>query len=223
MPIRRLAQVALTSIAHTSISICRMFAQKPYGADKNSETVPIVTEKTAVADLANNPRATNEEMYQFILSDLDKVGISGWLQTREQVCTRSGVVYGMKARVYLDMQDWANAEAYAKKAQTGYTLMSADEYTDQETGFNTPNGAWMLGLTYKSDDPNITKNDGDSSWGSMMCIEIDPVASGCGYAANYGQPFCIDYHLYQTIPATDCRKKCYVDFAIDDIVLVPRS
>jgi hypothetical protein len=75
----------------------------------------------------------------------------------------------------------------------------------------------MLGLTYKSDDPNITKNDGDSSWGSMMCIEIDPVGSGCGYAANYGQPLCIDYHLYQTIPATDCRKKCYVDFAIDDM------
>lgn len=204
--------------AYFYLDLARMFAQKPYGVDKNSETVPIVTETTAVADLANNPRATNEEMYQFILSDLDKAEqyLAGYTRENKYVPDQS-VVYGLKARAYLDMQDWANAEKYAKQAQTGYTLMSADQYTDQETGFNTPNDAWMLALTYKSDDPNITKNDGDSSWGSMMCIEIDPVGSGCGYAANYGQPLCIDYHLYQTIPATDCRKKCYVDFAIDDM------
>jgi hypothetical protein len=30
----------------------------------------------------------------------------------------------------------------------------------------------------------------------MMCIEINPETSGCGYAANYGDPFLIDKHLY---------------------------
>ena len=29
------------------------------------------------------------------------------------------VVYGLKARAYLTMEDWANAEKYAKQAQTG--------------------------------------------------------------------------------------------------------
>lgn len=48
-----------------------------------------------------------------------------------------------------------------------------------------------------------------------MIIEVS--ASNCGYASNYGSPKRIDYHLYQTIPATDFRKKCYVDFAIDNM------
>ncbi len=94
--------------------------------------------------------------------------------------------------------------------------MDEATYTSWETGFNTPNSSWMLGLTYKSDDPNILLNDADSSWGSMMCMEINPTVSGCGYAANYHQPFTMDRHLFETIPATDWRKKCFLDFAIDE-------
>lgn len=198
--------------------IARMFAQKTYAADKSSITVPIVTESTSLEQLANNPRATNEEMYAFILSDLDKAEkyLAGY--NRKDVYTPDlSVAYGLKARVYLTMEDWANAAKYAKLAQQGYTQMTADEYTDWDTGFNSPNGAWMLACQYKADDPNITQNDADSSWGSMMIMEIEPYNCGCGYAANYGQAFFIDRHLYETIPATDCRKKCYIDFAIDDM------
>ena len=54
------------------MDLARMYAQKTYGLDKNSETVPIVTETTSLSDLTNNPRATNEVMWNFILSDLDK-------------------------------------------------------------------------------------------------------------------------------------------------------
>ncbi len=210
--------IAYCMRAYYYLDLARMFAQKPYGVDKNSETVPIVTETTAVADLSNNPRATNQEIYAFILSDLDKAEqyLANYQRT-DLLTPDATVAAGLKARCYLDMEDWANAQTYAKKAQAGYTLMTADQYTDHDLGFNSPNGAWMLACRYKSDDPNITKNDGDSSWGSHMCIEIDPVGSGCGYAANYGQPLCIDYHLYQTIPATDCRKDCYIDFAIDEM------
>ncbi len=212
------------------MDLARMFAPKPYTVDKNSPTVPIVNEKTAAKDLASNPRATNEKMWEFILEDLDKAeslltakfNDNGELvspgYSRTNVYTPdSTVVYGLKARAYLETGDWANAAAYAKKAQNGYTLMDEAAYCDKDKGFNTPNDAWMFGVTYKADDPNILVNDGDSSWGSMMCIEINPEVSGCGYAANYGQPFLIDRHLYETIPATDFRKKCYVDFAIDDI------
>ena len=210
--------IALAMRAYFYMDLARMFATKTYAADKSAPTVPIVKETTTIDDLFNNPRATNEEMWQFILSDLDKAEqyLAGYQRKNIYVPDQS-VVYGLKARAYLVMEDWANAEKYAKLAQQGYTIMTANQYTDWETGFNTPNGSWMLGLTYKSDDPNILLNDADSSWGSMMCIEINPDVSGCGYAANYGQPFLIDRHLYETIPTTDCRKKCYVDFAIDDI------
>ena len=212
------AGIAYAMRAYFYMDLARMFAPAPYGKDKDAETVPIVTESTSVSDLASNPRATNEKMWEFILSDLDKAEklLAGY--KRNDVYTPDqSVVYGLKARAYLEMENWKEAQEYAKMAQAGYTIMTQDEYTDWNTGFNTPNGSWMLGMTYKSDDPNILLNDGDSSWGSMMCIEINPTVSGCGYAANYGQPLLIDRHLYETVPETDCRKNCYIDFAIDDL------
>ncbi|TWV06529.1 RagB/SusD family nutrient uptake outer membrane protein [Bacteroidaceae bacterium HV4-6-C5C] len=212
------AGIAYAMRALFYMDLARMYAPKTYSSDKKAETVPIVTEATSLGTLANNPRATNEQMWAFILSDLDKAEQYLANYDRSDVYTPNlSVVYGLKARAYLVMEDWSNAQKYAKMAQNGYNIMSEADYTSRETGFNTPNSSWMFGLTYKADDPNILKNDGDSSWGSMMCIEVNPTVSGCGYAANYGQPFLIDRHLYETIPSTDFRKKCYVDFAIDEL------
>jgi len=212
------AGIAYAMRALFYMDLARMYAPKTYGSDKSAETVPIVTELTSIEEMTNNPRATNEQMWAFIISDLDKAEQYIANYQRSDIYTPNlSVVYGLKARAYLVMEDWSNAQKYAKMAQSGYSIMSEADYTNQETGFNTPNSSWMLGLTYKSDDPNILENDGDSSWGSMMCIEINPKTSGCGYAANYGQPFLIDRHLYETIPTTDFRKKCYVNFAIDNM------
>lgn len=212
------AGIAYAMRALFYMDLARMYAPRSYGSDKKAETVPIVTEATSLSTLANNPRATNEQMWAFILSDLEKAEKYLTYYQRSDVYTPNlSVVYGLKARAYLVLENWADAKKYAKMAQEGYTIMSESDYTSRETGFNTPNSSWMFGLTYKSDDPNILKNDGDSSWGSMMCIEINPTVSGCGFAANYGQPFLIDRHLYETIPPTDFRKKCYVNFAIDDL------
>ena len=127
------------------------------------------------------------------------------------------VVYGLKARAYLTMEDWANAEKYAKLAQQGYTMLTESEWTSRTNGFNSPNGAWMFAYKFNSDDPNLRDNDGDCSWASQMIIEMSPETNGCGYAANYGYPMLIDRHLYETIPATDYRKNVFVDFAIDEL------
>ncbi len=197
------------------LDLARMFANKTYGLDPQAETVPIITENTKASEATTNARATNEKMFQFILEDLDKAEVELANYQRTDVYTPNlNVVYGLKARAYLTMENWAKAEEYAKKAMDGFTIMTEAEWTSRETGFNTPNSSWIFGLTYKSDDPNILQNDADSSWGSQMIIEITSV-SGCGYAANYGDPNLIDRHLYETIPATDFRKKVFVDFAID--------
>ena len=211
------AGIAYCMRAMFYMDIARMFAQETYGINKEAETVPIVTESTSLNDLSNNPRATNDSIWSFIISDLDKAENYLANYKRTDVYTPDlSVVYGLKARAYLTMEDWANAETYAKKAQVGYSIMTEEQYTSRDTGFNTPNSSWMFGMTYKADDDNITLNDSDSNWASLMCLEIDPDGSGCGYAANYGQQFVIDRHLYETVPATDFRKKCFVDFAIDD-------
>ena len=199
------------------MDLARMFAQKTYGLDKSAVTVPIVDED-ASRDLTHNPRATNEEMWDFILKDLDKAEnyIADYKRDNKYTPDLS-VVYGLKARAYLTMEDWANAEKYAKLAQSGYTILDEAKYTDRIEGFNTPNDAWMFAVRFRSTDPCVMENDGDSSWPSIMCYEISPEDVGCGYASNYGYQLVIDRHLYETIPATDFRKKVFVDFAIDDM------
>lgn len=208
------AGIAYTMRAMFYMDLARMFAQKTYALDKDSETVPIITESTSLGDLTHNPRATNETMWAFILSDLNKAEeyLEGY--TRSDVYTPDlSVVYGLKARAYQVMEDWPNALKYAKLAQAGYTIMTETDYTSREKGFNSPNASWMFGLTFKPDDPNILENDADSSWGSQMILEV----SGAGYASNYGYQNLIDRHLYETIPATDFRKNCFVDFELDNL------
>ena len=191
--------------------IVRMFCAKPYCLDPEAETVPLVLDDSEIS--SNNPRATFTAAYAQIISDLDEAERLLANYEREDIYTPDlSVVYGLKARAYLEIQDWANAEKYAKLAQDGYRLMTKEEYTSRDDGFNTPNDAWMFGVVFKDTDPNIKENDGDSSWGSVMIMEN---GFECGYAANYGGPMLIDRHLYETIPATDWRKGVFVDFALN--------
>lgn len=210
------AGIAYAMRAMFYMDLARMYCPTTYGKDKQAITVPIITEETALADLTSNPRATNEVMWAQIISDLDKAEDFIKNYDRPNKFTPDlSVVYGLKARAYLTMEDWANAQSYAKKAQAGYTIMNESQFRSQTDGFNTPNGSWMFGMTYKPDDPNISLNDADSCWGSQMIIEVSE--SGCGYSSNYVGPKRIDYHLYSTIPATDFRRKVWVDFAIDNL------
>lgn len=205
-------------IAHAVRAFCymdlaRMFAQETYASNLEAITVPLVTEKTL--DLTNNPRATNEVMWQFIIDDLNKAEeyLKEYDRAGDKTKPDVSVVYGLKARAYLTMEKFAEAETYAKKAQEGYTMLTEAQYLDHLTAFNTPNDAWMFCVTYKADDPAILENDSDSNWGSQWFTECG--ASGCLYASNYGDPKYIDAHLYETIPASDFRKKCWVDPAVD--------
>ncbi len=199
--------------------LAQMFAQKTYGADQDALTVPIVTESTSIEDLTTNPRATNKDMWAFIIRDLNYAEdyLAGYTRPDKYTPDLS-VVYGVKARAYLVMQDWVNAEKYAKLAQAGYSPLDNDYYTSKNDGFNScNNSSWMFATHFKADDENILDNDGDSSWASQMCLEMsyDPLTAG--YCSNYGDPKYIDRHLYETIPATDIRKKCFVDFSVDEL------
>ena len=69
------AGIAYAMRAMFYMDLARMFAPKPYTVDKNSPTVPIVNENSKVEDLLDNPRATNEAMWAFIIDDLDKAEV----------------------------------------------------------------------------------------------------------------------------------------------------
>ena len=112
------------------LGLARMYSPKTYAEVKNALTIPKVTEETTTAVSTNNPRMTNEEAFKFILEDLDKAEkyLTGYTRTTKYTADLS-VVYGLKARTYLTMEDWQNAEKYAKLAQAGYTVMTAAHYT----------------------------------------------------------------------------------------------
>ena len=212
------AGIAYAMRAMFYMDLARMFAPQTYKGHPEALTVPIITEKTTNEQATNNPNATNEKMWEFILSDLDKAEeYLADYQRPDKTTPDLSVVYGLKARAYLTMEQWADAEHYAKLAQSGYTMMTEEQYLDHNTGFNTPNDAWMFMTEFDAEDPNITANDGDSSWGSQMILEITE-QSGCGYAANYGTPKRIDAHLLETIPQTDWRRKCFIDPELDEMV-----
>lgn len=214
------AGIAYTMRALYYLELAQLFAPKTYGTDPESRTVPIITDKTTVDEAQNNPRATNKDIYAFILSDLDKAEemLTGYQRSNKYTPDVS-VVNGLRARAYLIMCDWANAEKYAKLAAQGYEVLTADQYTDRDNGFNNANwgNSWMFAIQVKPTDPCQTVNDGDNSWGTWMICEFPSDASGLGYYNAYGACNIIDRHLYETVPATDCRKKCYLDFAIDEM------
>ncbi len=200
------------------LDLAQMFCPVSYAQDKTAPTVPIVSNDMSISGASNNPRATYEDMMKFILADLDNAErfLSDYSRRSKEEPDMS-VVNGLRARVYLLMEDWVNAEKYAKEAQKGYTVMTGAEYNNKVNGFNNANSnnAWLWCCTFKKDDACMVPG-GNHSWGSWMINELpNDGQTGYGYYSKYGAGNYIDYHLYQTIPASDTRKQCYVDFEID--------
>lgn len=212
------AGIAYAFRAFFYLDLAQMYAPEAYGVNKNTPTVPIISDDMDLSQAADNPRATYENMLLYILGDLDKAEalLEDYARPNKETPDVS-VVNGLRARVYLLMEDWPNAEKYAKLAQQGYDVMTADQYTDRNHGFNDADytNAWMWCCTFKRDDACMVYQTGNHSWGSWMIAEVP--SDSYGYYPTYGACNYIDRHLYNTIPATDARKKCYVDFAIDEL------
>ncbi len=205
--------IAYTMRAMFYLDLVRMYAAKPYSVDPKALTTIKSDELRTLEEATHSERMTWSEAFDFILKDLDAAEkyLANYKRA-DKYTPDVSVVYGLKARTYLEMQDWANAEKYAKLAQQGYTMMSENEYLSRDNGFNTPNSSWMFATQFLPTDPNIKENDGDDSWGSVMIMEG---GFDGGYASAYGGVMAIDKHLYSTIPATDFRRKCWVDFSLD--------
>lgn len=213
------AGIAYAVRAMLYLDLARMYGEKTYQQDVEAPTVPIVTESTTLSEYPFNARATNKKMFEFILEDLDAAETLLANYNRPDKYTPDvSVVYGLKARAYQSMGLWNEARNYAVAAQQGYAPLTQDQYLDRNTGFNTPNASWMFAVQFKSADEAIIGNDADSSWGSLMCLDMfHHDGDGCGYASNYGRQNVIDRHLYNTIPHSDFRKQCFIDFSAAEL------
>lgn len=179
-------------------------------------TVPIVREGATLEELENNPRATREEMFTFILSDLTEAEtLLADYQPASKNMPSLAVVYGLLARTYLWLggfeetyegfvtgtDAYKKAAEYARKAinASGCTIMTESQWLDPKTGFNTVNNAWMWAMIQTTD----TVLNNLLSWAAHMSLEA---MYGYGYGAQPG----ISVFSYERISDTDFRKKSYV-------------
>lgn len=176
-------------------------------------TVPFVTEETTDEIAKNNPRATHDEMIAFILSDLDKAEqcLTDFTPS-SKLFPNLAVVYGIKAKVYLWDEDYANAATYARKAidASGASPVTEAQWNDLNTGFNTANQAWMWYIHYSAETMGNLCNfigwmSGEADWGysSLTCPAIDrslydKIADNDFRKYSFLDPAKYDYYNYQT-------------------------
>lgn len=173
------------------------------GNDVLGLTVPIVTDTTTAQQAGDNPRATREKMVEFIQKDLDNAEqyITHLTNTGGKTLPDLACVYGLKARLYMWTEDYANAERYARLAidNASVSPMSQSEALNTTTGFNSRE-SWMWGATQTANNRSVTS--GIVNWTSWVSNQTSFGYTGSGTSMYV----VIDKNLYDHISRTDWRK-----------------
>ena len=191
-------------------------------SDLSNLGVPIVTDKTTTQEASNNPRATVDEVYDLILSDLAEAEkyLAGYTR-KDKVEPDLAVVYGLFARAYTNLASrteraakytakadyWKLAGEYADKAisQSGCTPLTEAQWTDPKTGFNNRNSqnSWMLATHI---DPNNTTAATDGSFVYAMIMGTETTFSVYGWRVGRA----LDRAAYERLSDNDWRKKSWL-------------
>ena len=171
--------------------------------------VPLVTETTT--NFTENPRATVAEIYTLIIEDLTFAieNLEGYVRSDKSRIDRQ-VAYGLRARAYLNMEEWSLAAADAAKAAAGYVPASLEEVSKPFL-YDIGEHNWIWGYDMRSDIALANPYATSSSWLRSF--------SGDGYAAACQVYACINSLLYDKIPATDVRKGWWVDASLESPLL----
>ena len=202
--------VAEANRAMMYLDIARMFEFLPNkvtsninadGNDVTGLTVPIIKAGMSNDSARVNPRATKEKMAAFILEDLKQAEqhIVHLKNTRGCTLPDLAVVYGLEARLYLWLDDYANAEKAARLAINNAKVkpMTENDCLDPRKGFNQAD-KWMWAVQYTKDDAAV--KEGWLNWTSWKSNEID-----YGYL-HYPCKQMIGKSVYDRISNTDFRK-----------------
>ena len=199
------------------LDLARMYEFLPnekFPDGKNSEgvyvqnlTVPIIDHTITEEEAANNPRATREEMFAFILADLDKAEelIPYLTNTSSNTLPDLACVYGLKARLYMWVEDYANAKEFARKAINEATVAPLTESAalSTTTGYNNFSDFMWCAVQNKETDAVKT---GIINWTSWVSNQTTFGYTG----ASTGLFVVIDKSMYDRISDTDWRKKQWV-------------
>lgn len=175
--------------------LARMYGPT-YVGNETKLSVPLYTE----VSLEGKARATVSEVYTVIEKDLiDAVALlKGFTRANKDGLDQS-VAQAFLADVYLEEGKYKLAATLAHEARQGYTLLNE---TDWNTGFYdiTTGNETMWGA-------NITS--AQSTFVASFFSHFDNT-NDSGYAGGLQIYKNIDVRLYNSIPATDYRKKAFV-------------
>lgn len=196
----KLAQArAVRAFAYLNLVPYFQFGYAAGGEDK--PCVPIVTEKTT--DFTNNPRASVAEVYSLIIEDLTYAigNLEDYIRT-DKARIDIQTAYGLRARAYLNMQEWALAAADAAKAAEGYIPASIEEVS-RPSFMDISEHNWIWGYDMTTDIAMSSPYATSSAWIRSF--------SGDGYSAGTQVYSCINKILYDKIPSSDVRKGWWVE------------
>ncbi|MDD4672675.1 MAG: RagB/SusD family nutrient uptake outer membrane protein [Bacteroidales bacterium] len=177
------------------------YFQFKYKGNEQEPSIPIVT-WDMTGDLSSIPRATQKEVYELIMDDLDNAIelLDGFTRTSKGQIDQQ-IAYGLRARANLYMENWAAAAADAEMALTGYQPYSRDDVSEPTFVYSDdPNWMWALVI----DPANVP--GALATWPSKMGS-----FTGNGYSTGAACFKMVNKLLWNMIPATDVRKGWWVD------------
>lgn len=206
--LQRIAQAkAVRAFAYLNLA---PFFQFGYAAGAQDEPcVPIVTEETV--DFTYNPRASVAEVYSLIIEDLTYAieHLEGYVRTDKSRIDRN-VAYGLRARAYLNMQEWALAASDAANAAEGYSPATIEEVS-VPTFYDISEHNWIWGYDMTGDIALGNPYATSSSW--IRSFSAEGYAAACQVYARCNNL------LYDRIPDTDVRKGWWVNADLESPLL----
>lgn len=171
--------------------------QQTYKGNESNLGVPLYLD----GDREGKPRATVQEVYNQMVSDLTKAitALDGFNRANKTIINKN-VAQGILARVYLDMENWSDAADMAMKAREGYPLMTGSQYLKGFGSINNPEWIWASDMTVESFP--------DSKYQSFVSHIATTTA---GYTGIIGAYKAIDKSLYDQMSNSDKRKSAYFD------------
>ena len=167
-------------------------------------TTPIIVSSAEQETQYKTARAPKEAMSAFILSDLDKAEalLEGYVPATGRY-PGVPVVYGIKARMYMAMEDYANAATYARKAieASGKTPMTESEWHNPAAAFcdASGNNSWMWYY-------NISANNMGN-----LCNPTGFLAGESDWGYNSLTQMAIHRWMFDRMNRTDFRKRSFID------------
>ena len=191
--------------------LAQNFGRTYYG-NQSKPCVPVITDENQTQAAAEGcARNTVQEVYDQIVADLTAaienceasgMSVDKLLDVKPRRMLNLDALYGLRARVYLTMHEYAKAAEDARKAieVSSCTPLTIAEVS--KPGFNGFDHAWMWGVAIAETDRVVTS--GIVNFPSHMC------SFAYGYV-TVGAWRTLAKDVFAVIPASDVRKGWWLD------------